>query len=173
MFVMLHTLSFSEYALWTLNALYGAFLFYDEVIQSLRCAPNLLVLRLKRRVSDMIFLQIIIFAGIGYTFKEKQYGILLALCVLSAFIAYHGLRYPKWRLKEKGFTLGFGYYLYTHIQQMQLLEDGVLLVQLSSGKTLILPFVFIEDLEKAAAFFTDKQFVDALISTTDSKDKPV
>ena len=47
---------------------------------------------------------------------------------------------------------------------MRLSEDGVLVLTLTGGQSLILPVARIDDLEQAAAFFTGEEALQHLIN---------
>ena len=54
---------------------------------------------------------------------------------------------------------------------MRLSEDGVLVLTLESGQSLILPVAHIDDLEHAAAFFTSEEALQHLFERPVKKDK--
>lgn len=144
---------------------YAAFLLYDELVQHYRFGKALIIVRLKRRLADAIFMCLIIGSGLYY---ELTQGFSLAnqalLVLLMIMVLYHGLRYPKWRLKANGFTLGGRYWRYQAIQNMQLSEDGVLVITLQSAQQLLLPAVDLQELERAAAFLAGTETLDTFLS---------
>lgn len=144
--------------LWLLVLGYAAFLTYDIFVQNRRFGVTQVAVRLRRRLADAIFFSVIIVAGLYYeTVSGKNLANLLGLVFLFILVLAHGLRYPKWRLKPQGFTAGGRYWPYEAIAAMQLSEDGVLVLTLHSGQTVILPVAHIHDLERAAAFFAGEE----------------
>lgn len=144
--------------LWLLVIGYALFLLYDGIIQAKRFGDTLVAVRLRRRVADGIFLNIIIAAGLYYEITTGKNPLnITALSLLVLLVMAHALRYPKWRLKKNGFTAGGRYYPYEAIAAMQLSEDGVLVLTLQNGRQIILPVAHIADLEKSAAFFMGEE----------------
>lgn len=148
-------MTFTTIALWLLVFGHTAFLIYDGLVQAKRFGNTLVAVRLRRRLADAVFFSVIIVAGLYYEIAHgKNTPNIIALALFLALVLAHGLRYPKWRLKKDGFTAGGRYWPYEAIAAMRLSEDGVLVLTLLSGQNLILPVAHIDDLEKAAAFFT-------------------
>lgn len=148
---------------------YAAFLIYDELVQHYRFGKTLVAMRLKRRAADAVFLCLIVAAGLYYEFTQGNSVFnRIALVLLMDLILYHGLRYPKWRLKAKGFTFGGRYWTYAAIKSMQLSEDGVLLLTLVSGQQLYLPAAHLRELERAAAFFAGEEALNHFLAGKNS-----
>lgn len=151
--------------LWILIAGYASFLIFDSLIQDKHHGKTIVTVRLRRRVADAVFLSFILAGGLYYEITTgKDNAVLTALMILAALILMQGFRYPKWRLKKDGFIFGARYWTYDNISRMQLSEDGVLVVDLINGQTLVLPVARIEDLEQAAAFFTDAEALQHLLN---------
>ncbi|WP_072281384.1 DUF986 family protein [Rappaport israeli] len=159
-------MSLTPFILFILVLGYSLFLLYDGPIQANRHGKTLVSVRLRRRLVDSLFFSLILLSALSYEFTHSQdKPTLIALILLLALVLYQGLRYPRWRLKQHGFTAGGRYYRYPQIQAMRLSEDGVLLLTLDTGLNLILPIAHIDDLEKAAAFFTGEEALKHLIPT--------
>lgn len=156
-------MSLNTIGLWLLVIAYSLFLIYDGCVQSHRFGKTLVAVRLRRRLADAIFLLVIIIAGIYYEWNSGKNTVnFIALILLSLLVLIHGLRYPKWRLKQEGFISGGRYWLYEAITVMRLSEDGVLVLVMSNGQNIVLPVARIEDLEKAAVFFMGKETLQHL-----------
>lgn len=69
-----------------------------------------------------------------------------------------------WRLKASGFTLGGRYWTYHLIENMQLSEDGILVICLRGGQQLFLPAVSLQELERAAAFLAGAESIETFLS---------
>lgn len=148
-------MTFTTIALWLLVLGYAAFLVYDGIIQARRFGNTIVAVRLRRRLADAVFFSVIIVAGLYYEIVHGNNTLnIIALALFLALVLAHGLRYPKWRLKKEGFTAGGRYWSYAAIAAMRLSEDGVLVLTLLNQQQIILPVAHIDDLEKAAAFFT-------------------
>ena len=141
---------------------YAAFLIYDSRVQAQRFGKTQVAVRLRRRLADAVFLNLIVAAALYHEISMRHTVNSLALGGFFLLVLIHGLRYPKWRLKKDGFTAGGRYWPYDAIAAMQLSEDGVLVLTLTNGQPVVLPVARIEDLEAAAAFFTGAEALQHL-----------
>ena len=162
--------SITTVVLWLFVLGYILFLTYDIYIQNKRFGTTLVAVRLRRRLIDAIFFSTIITGGLYYEISNnKNIFNIIGLTLLLVLALTHGLHYPKWRLKKDGFTAGGRYWRYEAINAMQLSEDGVLVLTLQNGQNIILPVARIEDLEKAAAFFTGEEALQHLFQKNNAK----
>lgn len=113
---------------------------YDEFIISYLKGPTYLRVNLKRRnkLDCAIFIGLIgiliynntISAGSSFT----NY-MLIALAVIAAYCSY--IRWPKLLFKREGFFYANIFIGYHRIKQMNLSEDGVLVIDLETRRLLI------------------------------------
>ena len=168
---------FTTIALCLIDFAFAVFLIYDSYVQANRFGKTQVAVRLRRRVADAVFLNLIpehlrfkdysnliVAAGLYHEISVRHTMNSLALGLFFLLVLIHGLRYPKWRLKKDGFTAGGRYWPYDAIAAMQLSEDGVLVLTLQNGQPVILPVARIEDLEAAAAFFTGEEALQHLFN---------
>lgn len=155
---------FTTIALCLIDLAFAVFLIYDSYVQANRFGKTQVAVRLRRRVADAVFLNLIVAAGLYHEINVHHTVNSLALGGFFLLVLIHGLRYPKWRLKKDGFTAGGRYWPYDAIAAMQLSEDGVLVLTLQNGQPVVLPVARIEDLEAAAAFFTGEEALQHLFN---------
>lgn len=127
-----------------------AFAVYDEFIMPRRHGTTLLSVPLLRRsrADGAIFVALLVILIYN---NATQGGSPLTLWLLSALtllgIYLFWLRAPKIIFKENGFFFGNVWIEYTRIKEMNLSEDGVLVMQLEQRRLLI-RVRNIDDLEK-------------------------
>lgn len=131
-------------------ALLVAFAIYDQFIMPRRNGPTLLAIPLLRRsrVDSVIFVGLV--AILIYNNVTSQ-GAILTTWLLSA-LALMGLylfwiRTPKIVFKKQGFFFTNAWIEYNRIKEMNLSEDGVLVMQLEQRRLLV-RVRNIDDLEK-------------------------
>ncbi|WP_312946654.1 DUF986 family protein [Superficieibacter sp.] len=131
-------------------ALLLAFAIYDQFIMPRRNGPTLLAIPLLRRsrVDSVIFVGLV--AILIYNNVTSQ-GAILTTWLLSA-LALMGLylfwiRTPKIVFKKQGFFFTNAWIEYNRIKEMNLSEDGVLVMQLEQRRLLV-RVRNIDDLEK-------------------------
>ena len=128
---------FTTIALCLIDFAFAVFLIYDSYIQANRFGKTQVAVRLRRRVADAVFLNLIVAAGL-----------------------YHEISVHH----TVNSTAGGRYWPYDAIAVMQLSEDGVLVLTLQNGQPVVLPVARIEDLEAAAAFFTGEEALQHLFN---------
>ncbi len=136
-----------------------AFAIYDQFIMPRRNGPSLLAIPLLRRsrVDGIIFVGLI---GILIYNNMANQGELITTWLLSA-LALMGLylfwiRAPKIIFKKSGFFFANIWIEYKRIKEMNLSEDGVLVMQLEQRRLLI-RVRNIDDLEKIYKFLVSTQ----------------
>lgn len=136
-----------------------AWAIYDQAIMPARKGKTLLAIPLLRRgrVDGFIFaglVAILIYNNI------TQHGALLTtwlLCALALMAIYlFWVRVPKIIFKKEGFFFGSVWIEYNRIKEMNLSEDGVLVMQLELRRLLI-RVRNIDDLEKIYKFMVKNQ----------------
>ncbi|ROP61887.1 uncharacterized membrane protein YobD (UPF0266 family) [Enterobacter sp. BIGb0383] len=136
-----------------------AWAIYDQAIMPTRKGKTLLAIPLLRRgrVDGFIFaglVAILIYNNI------TQHGALLTtwlLCALALMAIYlFWVRVPKIIFKKEGFFFASAWIEYNRIKEMNLSEDGVLVMQLELRRLLI-RVRNIDDLEKIYKFMVKNQ----------------
>ena len=127
-----------------------AFALYDEFIMPRRHGETLLTIPLLRRsrTDGAIFiglLIILIYNNTANGGSALTMWLLFALALLGVYLFW--IRAPKIIFKEKGFFYANVWIEYNRIKEMNLSEDGVLVIQLEQRRLLI-RVRNIDDLEK-------------------------
>ncbi|WMU71136.1 DUF986 family protein [Enterobacter bugandensis] len=136
-----------------------AYAIYDEFIMPRRNGETLLTLHLLRRGRIDAF----IFAGLVVILiynNVTSHGAILTtwlLCALALMAIYlFWIRSPKLIFKKQGFFFANVWIEYNRIKEMNLSEDGVLVMQLEQRRLLI-RVKNIDDLEKIYALLVKTQ----------------
>ncbi|MGC6377672.1 DUF986 family protein [Bisgaard Taxon 45] len=77
--------------------------------------------------------------------------LLITLILLKIYAAF--IRTPVLLLKEKGFFFGNIYFQYANIHQLHLAENNILVIDMNSGKRLLVHLLTDEDRERVIQFF--------------------
>lgn len=133
-----------------------AFAIYDQVIIPKRKGETKLSVQLQRQVKGDAWILIgLIALSIVYGIQNgiaplTLYLLVFAiiLCVYSAF-----LRAPRLLLKETGFFFGNIFFEYQNIAQINLAEQQILVIDLKSGRRLLVRIQDAEDIKKVVNFF--------------------
>ncbi|ECG8589153.1 DUF986 domain-containing protein [Salmonella enterica subsp. salamae] len=127
-----------------------AYAIYDQFIMPRRKGPTLLSIALLRRgrVDSVIFVglvAILIYNNVSSHGAQITTGLLSALALMGFYIFW--IRTPRLLFKEHGFFFANAWIEYSRIKEMNLSEDGVLVMQLEQRRLLI-RVRNIDDLEK-------------------------
>ncbi len=127
-----------------------AYAIYDELIMPRRNGPTLLTIPLLRRgrVDAVIFaglLMILIYNNVMSQGALLTTWLLCALALMAFYLFW--MRVPKIIFKSSGFFFANVWIEYNRIKEMNLSEDGVLVMQLEQRRLLI-RVNNIDDLEK-------------------------
>lgn len=133
-----------------------AFAIYDQVIIPKHKGETKLSVQLQRQVKGDAWILIgLIALSIVYGIQNgiaplTLYLLVFAiiLCVYSAF-----LRAPRLLLKETGFFFGNIFFEYQNIAQINLAEQQILVIDLKSGRRLLVRIQDAEDIKKVVNFF--------------------
>ncbi len=133
-----------------------AFAIYDQVVMDKLKGQTKLTVPLQRQAGldsgiliGLIVLSII--QGIQIGIEPLTLYLLVTciiLCVYSAFI-----RFPRLLLKEQGFFFGNIYFDYSKVKQINLAENNILVIDLNSGRRLLVRIKQQDDVEKVVQFF--------------------
>ncbi|AYN26325.1 DUF986 domain-containing protein [Buttiauxella sp. 3AFRM03] len=132
---------------------------YDEFIMDKLKGKNLLKITLLRRnrIDSTIFVglvAILIYNNVTTHGTPLTTWLLSALALLAIYISW--IRQPKLLFKTEGFFFANVWILYSRIKEMNLSEDGVLVIQLEQRRLLI-RVKNIDDLEKIYKLMVDNQ----------------
>ncbi|AUO64149.1 hypothetical protein WM46_04910 [Citrobacter freundii complex sp. CFNIH2] len=127
-----------------------AYAIYDQFIMPRRNGPTLLAIPLLRRsrVDSVIFIgliAILIYNNVTSHGAVMTTWLLCALALMGFYIFW--IRVPKILFKQGGFFFANVWIEYNRIKEMNLSEDGVLVMQLEQRRLLI-RVQNIDDLEK-------------------------
>ncbi|SCC16924.1 Uncharacterized membrane protein YobD, UPF0266 family [Kosakonia oryzendophytica] len=127
-----------------------AFALYDEFIMPRRKGPSLLTIPLLRRsrTDGAIFVGLLVILIYNNTINggaSLSMWLLFALALLGVYLFW--IRTPKIIFKERGFFFANVWIEYNRIKEINLSEDGVLVMQLEQRRLLI-RVRNIDDLEK-------------------------
>ncbi|MEJ8323041.1 DUF986 family protein [Kosakonia sacchari] len=136
-----------------------AFAIYDEFIMPRRMDTTLLAVPLLRRsrTDGAIFvglLAILIYNNTANGGSSLTMWLLFALALLGIYLFW--IRAPKIIFKRRGFFFANAWIEYSRIKEMNLSEDGVLVMQLEQRRLLI-RVRNIDDLEKIYAVLLKTQ----------------
>ncbi|WP_237932734.1 DUF986 family protein [Buttiauxella sp. S19-1] len=132
---------------------------YDEFIMDKLKGKTLLKITLLRRnrIDSTIFVglvAILIYNNVTTHGTPLTTWLLSALALLAIYISW--IRQPKLLFKREGFFFANVWILYSRIKEMNLSEDGVLVIQLEQRRLLI-RVKNIDDLEKIYKLMIDNQ----------------
>lgn len=136
-----------------------AYAIYDQFIMPRRNGPTLLAIPLLRRsrVDSVIFIgliAILIYNNVTSNGAVVTTWLLCALALMGFYIFW--IRVPKILFKQGGFFFANVWVEYNRIKEMNLSEDGVLVMQLEQRRLLI-RVRNIDDLEKIYKLLVSSQ----------------
>ena len=136
-----------------------AYAIYDQFIMPRRNGPTLLAIPLLRRsrVDSVIFIgliAILIYNNVTSHGAVVTTWLLCALALMGFYIFW--IRVPKILFKQGGFFFANGWVEYKRLKEMNLSEDGVLVMQLEQRRLLI-RVRNIDDLEKIYKLLVSSQ----------------
>lgn len=136
--------------------LFLAYAVYDQVLMNRLNGKTQLAIPLKKQATTDTWVMVgLIVLTIGYGVQngiEPLTLYLLAVCVLLCLYATFW-RSPRLLLKEKGFFFGNIYFDYQKIQQINLAEGQIIVIDLKSGRRLLVRIEQADDVEKVVNFF--------------------
>lgn len=160
----------AEILLWLVIAGYIVYLLLDLFRVARTRGKTLIAVRLRRRYGDTLLLLAGLTYGLYRTWQDKTSVLsLLPLLLLLILVLITAFRPNLWRLQADGFFYLMKFVPYARIAQMQLRENGVLWIRLDNGTRIDLVLADMDELEKAAAFFSDAAHLDRIL-TQDSKE---
>ncbi len=151
-------MSVTDIGLVVIIALALAFALYDEFIVDwiLKGKTKLKIgLRRQSRIDGLIFIGlvlILVYQNINNNGTVITTTLLLILIAMAAYLAY--IRRPKIIFKQEGFFYANVFIRYTRIKNMNLSEDGYLVIDLEQRRLLI-QVQQLDDLETIYNFFLE------------------
>lgn len=136
-----------------------AFAIYDEFILPARHDGTRLQVSLQRnnRLDSLIFIglvSILIYQNIINNGTVLTTTLLISLILMAIYLSY--IRRPKLLFKKQGFVYANIFIPYTRIKNMNLSEDGILVIDLENRRLLI-NVQQLDDLEKIYNFMIENQ----------------
>lgn len=135
--------------------LFFTYALYDQFGMDRWKGKTLLKIRLKKQAKkDAVILLVLIGIIIYQTYASITsltlylLGAFMLLTVYAAFV-----RYPVLMLKPKGFFFANIYFQYEHIHQIHLADDNILVIDLITGKRLLIHLFNEQDRDAVVQFF--------------------
>ncbi|ATO33259.1 hypothetical protein DZA65_02273 [Dickeya dianthicola] len=152
-------MTFTDVVLMVSIALALLYAIYDEFIMDQRQGQTRLKVRLQRRyrLDALIF---IVLVGILVYKSVTTHGsplttlLLFSLILMAIYLTM--IRYPKLLFKDQGFFYANIYIPYHRIKNMNLSEDGILVIDLEKRRLLI-AVKELDDLERIYQFMIENQ----------------
>ncbi|PWC12180.1 DUF986 family protein [Brenneria corticis] len=149
----------TDIALVILIALALIYAIYDEFIMDRLHGQTRLRVALKRanRLDALIFIGlvvILIYQNVMNNGAVITTSLLLFLAFMAIYLAY--IRHPKLLFKQTGFFYANIFISYNRIKNMNLSEDGILVIDLERRRLLI-QVTQLDDLEKIYNFMVENQ----------------
>ncbi|MDO5054054.1 DUF986 family protein [Pasteurella oralis] len=128
---------------------------YDQFGMDRYKGKTLLKVRLQKQAKKDAVIFIVLIILIVYQAKTSLSALslylLATLIILTVYAAF--MRSPVLMLKENGFFFGNIYFLYQNIHQINLAEDNILVIDMKSGKRLLVRLLTEFDREQVIQFF--------------------
>lgn len=140
-------------------ALFALYAVYDELIMNTLKGPTYLRVNLKRRnkLDGAIFIGLVAILIYNNTISlggSLTNYLLIALAVIAVYNSF--IRWPKLLFKQDGFFYANFFISYQRIKQMNLTEDGILVIDLHNQRRLLIYVVDLDDLPRILNIFIKK-----------------
>lgn len=141
--------------------LFFAYALYDQFGMDRLKGSSLLKVRLKKRAKTDAVIFIALIAIIIYQSLAEMTTLSLYLLVTIIILAIYGafVRSPVLLLKSTGFFYGNLFITYSKIHAINLTEDKILVIDLASGKRLLIQPESAVDLTKVFDILTELQII--------------
>lgn len=152
-------MSLTDIALLAFILLFILYAVYDEIIMPRRNGKTRLQVNLKRRnkADSGIFvglLAILAYQNITNNGSHFTTWLLFTLAIIAIYVFY--IRWPKILFKETGFYYGNVFISYSRIKNMNMSEDGYLVIDLEKRRLLI-QVAKMDDLDLILKFFVEQK----------------
>ncbi|WGE42172.1 DUF986 family protein [Actinobacillus equuli] len=133
-----------------------AFAIYDQVIMPKLKGETKLVVQLQRQVKGDAWILIGLIAltmvyGVQNGIESLTIYLLAFSIILCVYVTF--LRSPRLLLKEQGFFFANVFFEYANINQINLAQSQIIVIDLKSGRRLLVRIQTPEDIEKVVNFF--------------------
>ncbi|SUC09486.1 DUF986 family protein [Pasteurella canis] len=132
-----------------------AYALYDQFGMDFWKGKSLLKLNLKKQAKKdgviFIVLLIVIIYQTQASITAVSLYLLATLIILTIYAAF--IRSPVLILKQQGFFFGNVYFSYKNIYQINLAEGNILVIDMQSGKRLLVHLLTEKDREQVVEFF--------------------
>lgn len=133
-----------------------AFAIYDQVIMPKLKGETKLVVQLQRQVKGDAWILIGLIAltmvyGVQNGIESLTIYLLAFSIILCVYVTF--LRSPRLLLKEQGFFFANVFFEYANIHQINLAQSQIIVIDLKSGRRLLVRIQTPEDIEKVVNFF--------------------
>ncbi len=132
------------------------FAIYDQFIMLKLKGETKLAIQLQRQVKNDAWILIgLIFLSIVYGIQNGIELLTLYLLGFSILLCFYAafLRSPKLLLKEQGFFFGNVFFQYQNIHAINLTEQKILVIDMKSGRRLLVRIEKEDDVAKVVNFF--------------------
>lgn len=152
-------MSITDIALIIFVVLFLLYAIYDEFIMNILKGQTYLRVNLKRR-NKLDCLIFVVLVGILIYNNTMSLGgsltnyLLIALAVIAIYSSF--IRWPKLLFKQDGFFYANIFISYQRIKQMNLTEDGILVIDLHNHRRLLVYVADLDDLPKILNIFIKK-----------------
>ncbi|MBP2850190.1 DUF986 family protein [Dickeya oryzae] len=152
-------MTFTDVVLMVSIALSLLYAIYDEFLMGRRHGHTLLKVQLRRkhRLDALIFIvlvAILIYKNVTAQGAYLTTLLLFSLILMAIYLTM--IRYPKLLFKDQGFFYANTYIPYHRIKNMNLSEDGILVIGLEKSRLLV-AVNDLDDLEKIYNFMIENQ----------------
>lgn len=133
-----------------------AFAIYDQVIMPKLKGETKLIVQLQRQVKGDAWILIGLIAltmvyGVQNGIESLTIYLLAFSIILCVYVTF--LRSPRLLLKEQGFFFANVFFEYANIHQINLAQSQIIVIDLKSGRRLLVRIQTPEDIEKVVNFF--------------------
>ncbi|AFU20269.1 DUF986 family protein [Actinobacillus suis] len=133
-----------------------AFAIYDQVIMPKLKGETKLSVQLQRQVKGdawilMGLIALTIVYGVQHGIESLTIYLLAFSIILCVYVTF--LRSPRLLLKEQGFFFANVFFEYANIHQINLAQSQIIVIDLKSGRRLLVRIQTPEDIEKVVNFF--------------------
>ncbi|MCQ9712140.1 DUF986 family protein [Actinobacillus suis] len=133
-----------------------AFAIYDQVIMPNLKGETKLTVQLQRQVKGDAWILIGLITltmvyGVQNGIESLTIYLLAFSIILCVYVTF--LRSPRLLLKEQGFFFANVFFEYANIHQINLAQSQILVIDLKSGRRLLVRIQTPEDIEKVVNFF--------------------
>lgn len=133
-----------------------AYAIYDQVVMDRLQGKTALAIELQRQAGIDVWISIGLIAltivqGLQTGISSLTLFLLVSGILLCVYLAF--FRTPRLLLKQKGFFFGNIFFRYQTIKQINLADQQILVIDLASGRRLLVRIKHAQDVENVVNFF--------------------